>query len=276
MLFRSSFSKLRCPSTLLAGAHTKRWFHIGRNTCSKYALATSKVLTPALRKAFTSRSCKVPKQRSTRPFACGEWCCDPLNPQLPQRPSNLRFRLLSGIFRLPAWWQRRLKHPRLVGVHRLRPAVTLQVAPQHPHVLLHCVCFHKTRVQRIGGIVDQRHQVHHRWPSILQPRMHAGVPLQQFPAAFPPCPPSMHRPHSRPFRFPQSLADHPFPHCLFAHHQAVLLLHIFGDQGRPKIAVLSLHQPHHSLPHPLWQPAVRPSTSQPVDHHPVAFALLAR
>jgi hypothetical protein len=84
------------------------------------------------------------------------------------------------------------------------------------------------------------------------------APLQQLPAAFPPCPPSMHLPHSGPFRFPQSLADHPFPHGLFAHHQAVFLRQIFGDQGRPKIAVLSPYQAHHSLPHPLWQPPVRP------------------
>ena len=200
---------------------------------------------------------------------------DPLDPQVPQRPSDLRFRLLAGIFRFPAWRQGRLKHPRLVGVHCLRPTITLQITPQHAHILLGRVGFHESRKQRIGSVVDESHQVHLGWPSVLQPRMHAGVPLHQFARTFPPRSPCMHLPDSCPFGFPQPFADHPFTYRLLADGQAMLLRQILRDQRWTKIAALSPHQTHRSPPQPFRQPAVRPPASQPVDHHPVALALLA-
>ena len=62
----------RCASTLLAAATVNLVCHSGRKRCCRYWLASPSVLILALRKAFTRRFCKVPKQRSTRPLAWGE------------------------------------------------------------------------------------------------------------------------------------------------------------------------------------------------------------
>jgi hypothetical protein len=46
-------------------------FDVQRELLFSHALAASTVEMPARRSSLTSRSCKVPNARSTRPFACG-------------------------------------------------------------------------------------------------------------------------------------------------------------------------------------------------------------
>src|ERR1017187_7435597 len=79
-------SKRRCPSVGFAASTVKRRFHSGKYSCSRYCRASSKLPTRAWRSPFTKRSCAVPKNRSTRPLACGEWAAIQPIPTSPNTP----------------------------------------------------------------------------------------------------------------------------------------------------------------------------------------------
>ena len=66
---KAAFAAAR-PVTLWAGATLKRRLCAGTSR-SNNAFAWTIVFTRARRISFTQRSCAVPKDRSTRPFACG-------------------------------------------------------------------------------------------------------------------------------------------------------------------------------------------------------------
>jgi hypothetical protein len=65
-------------------------------------------------------------------------------------------------------------------------AIGLPRCVVHPHVLLGRVGFHQSRTAYLvaSSIIVTKFI---GWPSILQPRMHAGVPLHQLARTCPPC-----------------------------------------------------------------------------------------
>ena len=127
--------------------------------------------------------------------------CDPLDSQLAQRSCNLRLGLGPRIVGLPASCQGGLKHTRLVGLHRLRPAVALQITPQYSQVLVGRVdSTNRARRALVASSIIPTRYI--SAAPIFQPGMHAGVPLHQLASTFPARPPTVHLGHARPFGLP--------------------------------------------------------------------------
>src|SRR5437764_10256918 len=126
-----------------------------------------------------------------------------------------------------------------------------------------------------GGVVDHADQVQHR-PAILQPGMFAGVPLNQFAYSGPARPPLVDLLDALPAGPPQLAFDHPGPHRLASHTNAVLAGQVLGRQGGPEAAIdLATQYLQRLLLDLFVQFAVGPLPPPSMHQRPVALALEA-
>src|SRR5437879_5839662 len=166
---------------------------------------------------------------------------DPHDVQFLEGSSDLRWRqrvalVPSQICGIPRGFRRRLKQTRLVGVIADRPTMPLHVAPHQTHVLFRRIVQHEPRVHAAGRIVDPADQVQFR-PTILQPSVLAGVPLDQFAHSGAARSPWMNLLHPLPAGTPQLAFDHPRSHRLSPRVNVVFAGPVFRRQSRTETAI---------------------------------------
>src|SRR5260370_13836806 len=91
-----------------------------------------------------------------------------------------------------------------------RPAVPLDVLPQHTHVLPRSIPRHEAPPTPAGRVVHQPHQVAHSCPAAFDPIVGRGVPLQHLASATPPLSPTVSLAHVPQPHLPLPLTHHPF------------------------------------------------------------------
>jgi len=95
---------------------------------------------------------------------------------------------------------------------------------------------HEPRVQTAGGIVDHADQVQLR-PTILQPGVLAGVPLNHFACSGAARPPRMDLVDALPAGTPQFALDHPRSHRLPPCVNVVFVGQVLRSQCRPETSI---------------------------------------
>src|SRR3954469_22341540 len=192
---------------------------------------------PARRISLTSRSCRVPLARSTRPLAWGalaqmmsmfSWSSARPNWVMPSPPAA-SLRLTRNT-------------PVLVRVERHRLAVALQVGPRGLEVVEGRLGRHKAQGTETARRVVDEHQERARWAAVLEPPMLGAVDLHELAYAVPAIARLVHGLEPLLAVAPETVSQHPLPKRLDPEMDAVSLSQLLAGQRRAEVGVVGLDQ----------------------------------